>query len=170
MTQTIHTWDSPERPHVLIDLRRLSNPLFVRVSGPEDLAFTTDPEGAEVMTEKAARVLQQLKVGDARLAAIPYDLAAALYGMSYDISELRAEYGSAQAVIKDAALAVDHGEGEAAKLSLEVETLEPHEGVGQVAYFSIDPRYVVVEKTLFDALDQGARQASQYPGIVAAKE
>jgi hypothetical protein len=149
--RTIERWDLGQPAYMLLSLSALDRAQpFVHSfprSGLGSCILTGDPEVCEVATEAQAKAY-----ATDNLVAIPYSLAARLYELNHTVMSLRGEVAEHQSLIRDASLSIDHSdcEDEEAKLILEIETAERHEGGGSIAYFTLDPRFLVVEKTWLD--------------------
>lgn len=151
--KTIHEWERAGTAYMLVSLSALDRAQpFVHSfprSGLGTCILTGDPEACEVATEAQAKAY-----ATDNLIAIPYNIAARLYDLNLMVMSLRGEVAEYQSLIRDACLAIDRGdcEDEEAKLILEMETAAPHEGGGSISYFTLDPRFEVVEKAWLDQL------------------
>lgn len=160
---TIHNWNGPGRAFVLLSMKSfvrtaLYSTDLKRIDFGITEVITDDPEWAEVCDEVAARRAED--VGKGEFYAIPYDVAARLHSLMQTIDSMRGEIGDYKALVEGASLPIEHTyEGdpkEEAKLGVEVETAEPHEGGGSMAYFTLDDKYVVVNKAWLEERLEGA--------------
>lgn len=167
---TIERWDSQEPAWVLLEAAAAGAPLayglgYAGAGSMKNLLTTHDPEAAEVMPFKDAQQLAAWSEG--RFYPLPFWVASKLFDAAENERSLRGEIMDYQNMIRGAALPVDHGgDGdEPAKLTIDSVDFEPHEGGGSIAFFELDPRFVVVERAVFDemyARDAGEVVKTEY--------
>jgi hypothetical protein len=154
---TIHDWNQPAPAYVLLAVASIAQPFplyasktegVVRLTG-DSVPMTDDPEEAEVHSEKHAHWMVNWSEG--RFVAIPFSVASKMFALADTERSQRGEIADYQNLIRGAVLPVDHGyEGdpeEQAKLTIDSVDFGPEEGgPGSVAFFELDPKYVVVDK------------------------